>query len=118
MKFTTLFATLKKVRDFEKLEFPFIKSLIDFDIVIEVGYAQEQGKTLTPKQLFLLKIGSITTVRRRLTRLVGKGVIHRRTNKRDHRSDVLTISPGTLRILDRYAAVLAGIVLTKERHER
>lgn len=118
MKFTTLFATLKKIRDFEKLEFPFIKSLIDFDIIIEVGYAQEQNKALTPKQLFLLKIGSITTVRRRLTALVGKGVIHRRTNNRDHRSDVLTISPGTLKILDRYAGVLAGIALTKERHER
>lgn len=118
MKFTTLFATLKKVRDFERLEFPFIKTLIDFDIVIEVGFAQEQNKTLTPKQLFLLKIGSITTVRRRLTGLVDKGIIHRRTNKRDLRSDVLTISPGTLRIMDRYGAVLAGIVLSKERHER
>jgi hypothetical protein len=118
MKFTTLFATLKKIRDFERLEFPFIKSLIDFDIIIEVGFAQEQNKALTPKQLFLLKIGSITTVRRRLGALVHKGVIHRRTNNRDHRSGVLTISPGTLKIMDRYAGVLAGIALTKERHER
>jgi hypothetical protein len=118
MKFTTLFATLKKIRDFEKLEFPFIKSLIDFDIIIDIGFAQEQGKALTPKQLFLLKIGSITTVRRRLAALVHQGIIHRQTNKLDHRSDVLTISPGTLRILDRYAAVLASIALSKERHER
>ncbi len=113
MKFTTLFATLKKIRDFERLEFPFIKSLIDFDIIIEVGYAQEQNKPLTPKQLFLLKIGSITTVRRRLAALVEAGTIRRRTNKRDHRSDVLTIAPTTLKVMDRYAVVLASIALTK-----
>jgi hypothetical protein len=113
MKFTTLFATLKKVRDFERLEFPFIKSLIDFDIIIEVGFAQEQDKALTPKQLFLLKIGSVTTVRRRLATLVQTGIIRRQTNKRDHRSDVLTIAPTTLKVLDRYAAVLASIALPR-----
>ena len=36
-----LFAALKRMREFEKLQMPFIKSLIDFDIIIEIGYAQE-----------------------------------------------------------------------------
>jgi hypothetical protein len=61
-----LFAALKKMREFERLQLPFIRSLIDFDIIIEIGYAQEQKKPLTPKPLFLLNIGSVTTVRRRL----------------------------------------------------
>jgi len=111
MKLPTLFATLKKVREFERLELPFIKALIDFDIIIEVGLAQELGKTITPKQLFLVKIGSVSTVRRRLAALVTKGIVRRRKNKHDHRSDVLTVAPPTLKQLDRYAGVLATISL-------
>ena len=63
-----LFATLRKMREFERLQLPFIKSLVDFDLIIEVGYAQEEKKPLTPKQLFLLNLGSVTTVRRRLAK--------------------------------------------------
>jgi hypothetical protein len=108
MKFSGLFSTLKGLRKFEKLHLPFLKSYIDFDIVIEVGYAQERKKNFTPKQLFLLDIGSTTTVRRRLVILTERGVIRRRTNKRDHRSDVLTISPSALRALEKYGIVLSG----------
>ena len=109
MKFAGLFSTLRTLRGFEKLHLPFLKSYIDFDIIIEIGYAQEQKKSFTPKQLFLLNIGSTTTVRRRLAALTVKGVIRRRTNKRDHRSDVLTVAPLTLRVLEKYGAVLLGI---------
>lgn len=104
-----LFAGLKKIREFEKLQLPFIKSFIDFDIIIEIGYAQEQKKVLTPKQLFLLKVGSVTTVRRRLAKLTEQGIVMRRTNTRDHRSDFLTISASSLRLLDKYGGVLASI---------
>ena len=102
-----LFAGLKKIREFERLELPFITSLIDFDIIIEIGYAQELKKPLTPKPLFLLNIGSVTTVRRRLARLTEQGIVKRRTNANDQRSDILTISPSSLKLLGRYGAVLA-----------
>jgi hypothetical protein len=111
MKLPTLFATLKKVREFERLELPFIASLIDFDIIIDVGLAQEQDKAITPKQLFLLKIGSVTTVRRRLASLVTKGIIRRQKNTHDQRSDVLTVAAPTLKLLDRYAGLLATVWL-------
>ena len=39
MKTFKLFAALKKIREFERLQLPFIKSLIDFDIIIEIGHA-------------------------------------------------------------------------------
>jgi hypothetical protein len=109
MNIMKLFAGLKKIREFEKLQLPFIKSFIDFDIIIEIGYAQEQKKVLTPKQLFLLKVGSVTTVRRRLAKLTEQGIVMRRTNTRDHRSDFLTISASSLRLLDKYGGVLASI---------
>jgi DNA-binding MarR family transcriptional regulator len=109
MKFPKLFATLKKMREFERLQLSFIRSFIDFDIIIEVGYAQEQNRTFTPKQLFLLKIGSVTTVRRRLVKLTEQGVVMRHTNSNDHRSDLLTLSPASLKALDRYGSVLSAI---------
>ena len=31
-----LFAALRKIRQFERLKLPFIKALIDFDIIIEM----------------------------------------------------------------------------------
>lgn len=105
-----LFAALRKMREFERLELTFIKSLIDFDIIIEIGYAQEQKKPLTPKQLFLLSLGSVTTVRRRLAKLTEQKVVMRRTNANDHRSDILTISSSSLKLLGRYGRVLGCIL--------
>lgn len=102
-----LFAALKKIREFEKQELPFIKSIIDFDIIIAIGYAQEIDKPLTPKPLFLLKIGSATTVRRRLAKLTELGIVKRRTDANDRRSDLLTISPSSLKLFGRYGGVLA-----------
>jgi DNA-binding MarR family transcriptional regulator len=102
-----LFATLKKVREFERLQLPFLRSLIDFDIIIEIGYAEEQKQPLTPKQLFLLDLGSVTTVRRRLARLVEQGVITRRTNAKDRRSDDLSIGSASAKLLAKYGKVLA-----------
>ena len=38
-----LFAALKKIREFEKAQLPFLKSIVDFDILIEIGHAEEHG---------------------------------------------------------------------------
>jgi hypothetical protein len=110
MKFPQLFSALKKIREFERLQFPFVRSFVEFDIIIEIGHAQEEKRTLTPKHLFLLRLGSVTTVRRRLARLTAQGVVTRHSNTKDHRSDVLTLSPSSLKILDKYGSVLSGIV--------
>ncbi len=103
-----LFASLRMMREFERLQLPFIASLIDFDLIIEIGYAQEENKPLTPKQLFLLEIGSVTTVRRRLARLTEQGVVRRRINPEDRRSEILTISASNLKLLGKYGRVLTA----------
>ncbi len=82
------------MRDFKRLQPPFFKTLTDFDIIIEIGYAQEQKRAFTPKQLS--KIGSVTTVRRRLVKLTEQGVVARTTNVNDHRSDLLTLTASSL----------------------
>ena len=35
---------IEKIREFERLQLPFLKSVVDFDIVIEIGYAEERGQ--------------------------------------------------------------------------
>jgi hypothetical protein len=105
-----LFTGLKKIREFERLQLPFLKSVVDFDIVIEIGYAEEQqGQPLTLKQLFLLNISSRTTVRRKLARLIGQGIVIRRKHANDHRASLLIISPSTVKLLSKYGGTLTSI---------
>jgi hypothetical protein len=104
-----LFAGLRKIREFEKLQLPFLKSVVDFDIVIEIGYAEEQGQPLTLKQLFLMEICSRTTVRRKLAALIEQGIIIRRQHTTDHRASLLIISPSSVKLLSKYGAILATI---------
>ena len=104
-----LFTGLKQIREFERLQLPFLKSVVDFDIVIEIGYAQEQGQPLTLKQLFLLNIRSRTTVRRKLRTLIDQGIVLRRTHANDHRASVLTISASSVKLLGKYGSTLTSI---------
>jgi hypothetical protein len=104
-----LFAALKKIREFERLQLPFLRSIIDFDIVIEIGYAEEQGQPLTLKQLFLLNFGSRSTVRRKLAKLIEQGIVIRRKHANDHRASLLIISPSTVKLLSKYGGTLTSI---------
>jgi hypothetical protein len=107
-----LFTGLKKIREFERQQLPFLKSVFDFDIVIEIGYAEELQHPLTLKQLFLMNISSRTTVRRKLARLIEQGIVIRRTHASDHRASILHISPGTIRILSKYGGTLTSIAVS------
>jgi hypothetical protein len=104
-----LFTGLKKIREYERQQLPFLKSVVDFDIVIEIGYAQEQGQPLTLKQLFLLNIRSRTTVRRKLAKLIELGIIIRRKHANDQRASLLLISPASIKQLSKYGSTLTSI---------
>ena len=104
-----LFTGLKKIREFERLQLPFLKSVVDFDIVIEIGYAEEQGETLTLKQLFLLNIRARSTVRRKLAKLIEQGIVIQRKHVNDHRSSLLIISPSSVKLLGKYGGTLTSI---------
>ena len=106
-----LFTGLRKIREFERLQLRFLKSTVDFDIVIEIGYAEEEGQPLTLKQLFLLNLCSRTTVRRKLARLVEQGVIVRRKHANDQRANLLVISPASIKLLGKYGATLTSIAV-------
>lgn len=104
-----LFAGLRKIREFEKLQLSFLRSIIDFDIVIEIGYAEETGHPLTLKQLFLVEISSRTTVRRKLAQLIEQGVVIRRKDANDQRASLLIISPASVKLLTKYCGALTSI---------
>ena len=104
-----LFAALKKMRAYEKLQLPFLKSIIDFDIIIEIGYADEQQQRLTLKQLLLMDISSRTTVSRRLAALIKQGIVIQRKNKDDQRSSFLTLSSSSLKLFGKYGGVLTAV---------
>ncbi len=104
-----LFTGLKKIREFERQHLPFLKSIVDLDIVIEIGYAEEQSQPLTLKQLFLLNIRSRTTVRRKLRRLIDQGIVTRRKHAKDQRASLLTISASSVKLLARYGGTLTTI---------
>lgn len=103
-----IFAAWKKVREFERTRLPFLNSIIDFDIVIDIGFAEEMGHPLTLKQLLLLIPASRTTVRRRLARLVQQGVVVPKRNGNDRRSMLLTISPSSLKVFTKYATAITS----------
>jgi len=104
-----LFAGLKQIREFERRQLPFLRSVVDFDIIIEIGYAEEQGQPLTLKQLFLLNIRARSTVRRKLASLIEQGTIIRRKHANDQRSTLLIISPSTVKLLGKYGGTITSI---------
>lgn len=101
-----VFERLRALRAFEKRSLPFVKSLEDFDLVIEIGYHQEQGKALTLKQVYLLGIGSVATVQRRLSVLKEMGVVLLKRSKEDARTFELTLSPKVCKTYRQYGDLL------------
>jgi hypothetical protein len=104
-----LFTGLRKLREFQRVQLPFFRSILDYDIVIEIGYAEELGRPITLKRLFLLNISSASTVRRKLNNLVNEGIVIRRKTTNDQRTTALTVGPATIRALGKYSAAIATI---------
>jgi hypothetical protein len=104
-----LFAGLRKIREYQRGQLPFLKSLIDYDIVIEIGYAEECGNPATFKELLLLDICSRATLRRKLAQLDQQEIVIRSKKSGDRRASVFVVSPTTLRLLTHYSRTLKTI---------
>lgn len=85
---------------------PHLRSHEDFDIVIEVGFHEEDGNPLTLKCLLLLGISSATTVQRRVHALVDAGILTRTRSTNDRRSIELGVSAHTRKLIERYVQLL------------
>jgi DNA-binding MarR family transcriptional regulator len=87
------FNKLKTLRELERQQLPFVQTVEDLDILVQIGYHAETTAPLTLKQLFLLNIGSAATIQRRLGRLKRLGVVQHKRLERDRRSVELTLNP-------------------------
>src|SRR4029077_19470732 len=101
-----LFERLRALRTFEKQHLEFLSSVEDHQLIVEIGYHQAKGKPLTLKQLFLLDVGSVATVQRRLRRLKGLGLLQQRRAASDRRAVELTLTPKCLRIFAKYNSLM------------
>lgn len=104
-----LFAGLRKIREFERGQLPFLGSVHDFDIVVEIGYEEEHGRPLTLKKLYLLNICSPGTIRRKLGALIKQGIVIRREHPTDKRASLLVVAPSTIKLLGKYSGMLTSI---------
>jgi len=103
-----LFEKLRALRAFEKQQLDFLSTVEDHHLIGEIGYHQAKGKSLTLKQLFLLDVGSIATVQRRLRRLRELGLVQHRQAASDRRAVELTLSPKCLRIFAKYNILMSS----------
>ena len=101
-----VFARLRAQRAFEKRHLPFLQTIVDFDLVVEIGYHAARGKPLALKQLYHLGIGAVATIERRLARLKRLGVVEHRRSIEDARHRELTLSEKLRRAFAQYDALL------------
>ena len=92
-----IFEKLNTIRAHQRAHLSFLESLEDYDLVCEIGNAQESGKFMTAKQLLLCGLGAPATLRRRLERLVKMGIVTKRRNLHDGRMAELRLAPDILR---------------------
>lgn len=79
------FQALRDKRAFERHRLPFLKTVLDFDIVCEVAFHHFAGSPLTVKRLLLQNLAPTITVLRRLNRLCGLGIVARSRSLTDGR---------------------------------
>lgn len=90
------FQKLKVASISRKLLLPFVKSLLDHDILVAIGAAEETQIPLGYKQLVLLNLAPATTLRRRLNVLLGNRTIRRSTQRDDGRRVCYSLHRKTL----------------------
>lgn len=82
------------IRDIRDLAIGKLPSSISggHDILIDLAAARQLNRTLTMKQLLLIRGGSATTLRRRLHQLMDEGYVTKVPNARDARSDHYSVT--------------------------
>lgn len=91
-------------------------SLEDREILITIGYAMEMGTPLSLKELTLglsdlnlLGLGSATTIRRRLMRLINRGMVVKRMANHDGRVIHLVLTGKARNLFASYGRMMASM---------
>jgi DNA-binding MarR family transcriptional regulator len=100
------FTRLREMRAFERGSLPFLRTLTDVDLVLEIGYRQALQAPLKLKEIHLLGLGSPATTQRRLRRLRRLGVVERLRSPSDRRAAQVALTAETVERFARYAELL------------
>ncbi len=101
-----IFERMRAFRALENQHIPALKTGLDRHLISEIGYHQAKGRPVSVNQLFLLNIGSIATIQRRLRRLKELGAVQHRRAASDRRTIELTLSPKYTRIFRKYDSLI------------
>ena len=107
---SSAYSLLRQIRLFWKKHLPMLQTLVDFDLVVEIGHHQVQGKPLTLKQLFLLGVAPPATVQRRLRRLISLGLATKTFRPDDGRMVELGLTGKMEKELTKCAILIAQTV--------
>lgn len=102
------FEKLRALRTFRKEHAEIFGTIEGHHLLSEIGFHQAKGDPLTLKQLFLLDIGSVSTVQRRLREFKERGLVRHQPAVGDRRSVELTLSPKCLRIFAKYDELMSS----------
>jgi DNA-binding MarR family transcriptional regulator len=86
-----IFSDLRRLRQAQKRIAPFLRTLEDLDIVLEIGAAQEARDPIGTNLLLAAKVAPRATVSRRLARLKKLGVVRQRPVSEDRRRSQLLL---------------------------
>ena len=101
------FKLLNNLRVFQRAHMPYLQTLEDYDIVCEVGTAQEAGRPFFAKHLVEDRLGAPATITRRLNRLVKLGIVTRVRDYEDGRMASLRLPADVLKAYGKLAKVIA-----------
>lgn len=96
------FLAKRLLRDFEREHLRFISSIEDLDVVWAIGYGQRTGKPISLKDLCTGEFGAPKTVRRRIERLRGLGILEQSRSDKDGRRVEYCLTDKTLEALETY----------------
>jgi DNA-binding HxlR family transcriptional regulator len=96
------FLAKRLLRDFEREHLRFISSIEDLDVVWAIGYGQRTGKPISLKDLCTGEFGAPKTVRRRIERLRGLGIVEQSRSDKDRRRVEYCLTDKTLEALETY----------------
>jgi DNA-binding MarR family transcriptional regulator len=99
---TTTFAHLNYARDYERKNFPFIESLVDRDVLLAIVTAQVSEQMISLSDIMKMKLGSVATVERRISRLKEMGIITSSESKADRRTKYLRVNTKVKNLFIKY----------------
>lgn len=104
-----LFENLTRIIAFERTQLPFVRSREDWQILVAIGNAAENGIPIGFKQLVAMKIASPSTLTRSINRLINVGALRRVTPPHDGRTVSYLLSKPTMEAFRKCERILRGL---------